>query len=278
MITRDDQVPYIRHYESLAEMVQHIAATPRLWSYATSERNQPSKSWDDGVGWHGALRLARDGWPEGIKALHAMAKLIPTSYAVTRGYDVAGDYPDVGRALGGDPRNMVRRGKVARPRPVVTIAVNMGISASIGGQRMMTYGAALCALVDRLEQRGVRVELRAVCAARTSGEFAVSVVVKHAEDTLDLSAVAFCTAHPAMLRRLILGAYERLPAKFQSKSYGSPTPPKPYHFVDLPDDALILGGAQAAPAECATLEGAAKWMEVQINAKFGANVAELEVV
>lgn len=280
MIVIDEDRRFVRQFSSLLEMVDFIRSTPSQWLSTSSVRDPAKESWDDNVGFEGALRLAADGWPDGVREIFASAALVPTSYATTRGYDVAGEYPDVARALGGDPRCMVRRGKTYRPRPVITIAMNVAVRWDVPAVVKANYGAALTGLVDRLEQRGVRVELYAANAANgpvTGQKISVAWCVKRAEDAVDLSAIAFSVAHPAMSRRLCFAAHERSPRRHELFGYGRPQMKlDASYFIDLPEETLYLGGPQAAIDECRTLEGATKFLELQINAKFGERIAELE--
>lgn len=282
MIEHRNGRKFVRQYDSLYEIVQHLRGTARSWSQDEARRAPPYKSWDDGVGYKGALRLAAEGWPEGVRQIQAMAQLVSTGQLPTRSFDVAGDYPDVSRALGGDPRNMVRRGRVQTPRPTVTIAVNVCVNRAVDGTMKMNYGAALTGLVDRLESKGVRVELLCTDAAvKEGGQHMISTAwtVKRAQDTLDLSAIAFSVAHPAMARRLCFAMYEHCPSDLEMYGYGAPVRALlPEHFIDLPEDTLYLAGTHGAPNECRTLESAVKLVELQINTAAGDNIATLEAL
>lgn len=281
MIEQRNGRKFVRQYDSLYEIVCHLRDTKRSWSQNEALRAPAYDSWDAGVGYEGALRLAAEGWPEGVQQIQAMAQLVPTGQLPTRSYDVAGDYPDVSRALGGDPRNMVRRGKVQTPRPTVTIAVNVCVNGMVDGKMKMNYGAALTGLVDRLESKGTRVELLCTDAATKDFGHMISTAwtVKRAQDTLDLSAIAFSVAHPAMARRLCFAMYEHCPPDLEMMGYGAPVRALlPEHFIDLPEDTLYLAGTHGAPDECRTLERAVKLVELQINVAAGDNIATLEAL
>lgn len=282
MIEHRNGRKFVRQYDNLYEIVGHLRDTARSWSQNESVRAPAYKGWDDGVGYEGALRLAAEGWPDGVRQIQALAQLVPTGQLPTRSYDVAGDYPDVSRALGGDPRNMVRRGKTNAPRPTVTIAVNVCVNGMVDGAMKMNYGAALTGLVDRLESKGTRVELLCTDAAIQQGGLhmiSTAWTVKRAQDTLDLSAIAFSVAHPAMARRLCFAMYEHCPTDLEMFGYGAPVRALlPEHFIDLPEDTLYLAGTHGAPHECRTLEGAVRLVELQINTAAGENIAMLEAL
>lgn len=275
-----------RHYTSLVEMVQHAEQAEHLWPERSSRTERASPAWDAGVGYAGALKLASEGWPEGIKQISAMAHLVSTGSVATRGYEVAGEYPDIGRALSGDPKNMVRRGSKRAPKPVVTIAVGLSMSGAVNSRLPMNYGAALAGLIDRLESYGVRIELHAAGAVQGHGNFgeqaqvSVAVCLKRPEDAMDHSAIAFAIAHPAMFRRLMLSAFEKTTVNhYPGPSYGKPvTRFTEEHYCDLPEGATILNGVQAAAQESETFQGAVKFLQLQLNVQALANIAELEVL
>lgn len=279
VILKDPEL-LVRHYDSMLDMVDHIRAAPRQWRNQHSWSEPASLGWDGAVGYDGALRLAYDGWPEGVRQIHALARLVHSGQLPTRGFDVAGEFPDVPRALGGDPRNMVTRGCRAAPKPVVTIAVGLQMSAGTTGKLAMNYGAALVGLIDRLESQGVRIELHATAAIEYgSAQVSVALCLKQAGDALDQSAIAFAIAHPAMFRRLMFAAWERTPSKWEFPSYGYPLKRmNKRHFIGLPENTIILTGVCGAIQESQTLEGAVKFLELQLNVSALENVAELEVL
>lgn len=270
----------VRHYDSMLDLVDHLRTAPTQWRAGHAQREPESLGWDGAVGYAGALRLAQDGWPEGVRQIHALARLLPSGQLPTRGFGVAGEFPDVPRAIGGDPRCMVTRGARSKPRPVVTIAVGLQMSAATTGRLAMNYGAALVGLIDRLEAQGVRIELHAAAAIQYGNmEVNAAVCLKQAGDPLDQSAIAFSIAHPAMFRRLMFGAWERMPQPWEMPGYGYPLKRMtPRHFIGLPENTIILSGVCGAIQESKTLESAVKFLELQLNVSGLENVAELEAL
>lgn len=256
-------------FDNLLDMERWVSDTPQKWSYTDSVRNAPSRSWDLGVGMAGAKRLMRDGWEDGVKQLHALAATVPNNVIVTRQYGTAGELPDVPRYLAGDPLNMVHRGKTKVPKPTMTIVVSIGASCMVDAQEMWNFGAALTALVDRLESRRVRVELMGAWVSLLQVRFCASWHIKRAEDHLDLSAVAFSLAHPAMLRRIGFTVMERMPQQYQQPGYGRPTSDmRRTDFVDLPEGALLIGGIGTSGGQCSTMAGALAYAKASINKAY----------
>ena len=93
----------------------------------------------------------------------------------------------------------------------------------------------ICALVDAIEYAGHRTEV--ICNEATSmgqdsnsrkgmnkerGWFETSVVVKKSSQPLEMTDLAFCLAHPAMLRRIMFSVAEIEGWSDVSSGYGIP--------------------------------------------------------
>lgn len=280
MLLHDDKARWAVQFSNLSELVEWLRNTPRVWRQESSKRHH-EHSWTLGASYDDALRLASQGWEDGVKQLHALSAAVPNSVIYTTEYGIAGERPDVPRFLSGDPLHMIHRGRAKVPKPTMTIALNIRASAAVRAQDIANFGAAICALVDRLESRRVRVELLALFATknmRLNKRWAVSWTVKRPEDQLDLSAVAFSYAHPAAMRRLGFAAMERSPAAMEEIGYGRDGGCLPGDFIDLPEGALLINGVDHNPDACRTMEGALAFAKKAINDAAGEPIAELEVL
>lgn len=268
--------------ESLADLVHWLQSTPATWGHVrSSQTSQATRQWDLGVGYDGALRLARDGWEDGVAAIAAEIATLPNKARPERIYDYAGDFADAPRAAAGDPFSMVRRGQGHRHRPVMTIAVNTVASGGTRADVLARFGAAMVSVIDRLENKGVRVELYGAMVVNLSPvNVGASWLVKGAGDPLDLSAVAFGIGHPAVMRRLGFACVERSPAT-PTSSYGQCASVKRSSFVDIAPDALLIDGVGESfyMGQNKSLAEMVKVAEDQINAASikltGEPIAEL---
>lgn len=245
MLVRDENKLIVRFADNLPDLEQWLQAKPRDWSIQCSRSNKAEASWDRSVGYDGALRLAKTGWSEGARDILFSALEVPPVKAESDlRYDVAGDMPDVARFSAGDPLHMVSRRKQKINKPVVHLVVNVVCSGAVGAKQFMTYGGALTALVDQIENTGRRVELDAISIVECRGKrLLVGWKVKQAGDALDLSAIAYSVAHPAAFRRLMFAMYERTPRNCEDYGYGYPAPATQADCaaIDAPD-ALLLDG------------------------------------
>lgn len=276
---------YVAQFNNLMEMVDHITATPRVWRAKSSQSAGRDYEWDLGTGFDRAVAMASEGWEEGVNKVSALVASIPTGQRAERTYSLGGDYPDVARAISGDPFNMVRRGNAHKPRQTMTIVVNVCCSAGTSATRMANYAAAMVSIIDRLENRGVRVELLGCAVVQTNNKrCSVVWTIKQAGDPLDLSAVAYGLGHPGVFRRLAFAVWERTPARYESIGYGYPVPVTEEDVLNLPADALLIDGLQKGfiGSGAGTLQDAVDTAEQQINAAAirmtGEPIAELEAL
>jgi hypothetical protein len=275
MIIRDETIDRTRYYramgESLDDVQQWLRTSPKTWSSSSSVMNRASESWSLGVEYDQALKLAQLGWSEGAKDLsdRLAAHMPPRDKEDSWRYDVAGELPDIGRYLAGDPAHMRRHGHPKGHRPIISIAVNIRLQASVKASAMANYGAALVAIIDRLEHTGRRVELIATFATE-QGKARVSCgwLVKKAGDPLDLAAVAFSIAHPAASRRIGFAMYEHSAVPTNS-GYGYGLTLREEDLIDPLPGTYCLSGLNDNTTRCHSLDDAIAFVRAQVNKAAG---------
>lgn len=187
-----------------------------------------------------ALRLARQGWPEGRERVERIrarivdrvtSRMRVTEYEAT----VAGPIFDLGAYLQDDPEFMLvpveRETTDTNNGPVVRVLINLSASSSVDPDIITRRGAATLALADALERAGKRVEIVATFgASRGTARAMQYVTVKRSGDYLNVDAAAFALAHPSSLRRLSFAVWESSPEHIRqaiglhnSGGYGIPT-------------------------------------------------------
>ncbi|TXH55764.1 MAG: hypothetical protein E6Q97_08100 [Desulfurellales bacterium] len=222
MLNRVEDKLHILHGDDLPDAIDFVDRTARLWPDDSSVTNTAERDWDFNSGWHGALKLARSGWEQGIAKLQFEAASVQQAAQLKmKVMSYAGEYPDVARFCAGEPAHMVMHRRVSKP--VINLIVNVCCSGSVKAASFAAYGAAVAALIDQLENEGHRVELDVVGVNGHSGKgrSICGWKVKRAGDALDLNAVAFSIAHPAAFRRIMFAMLERLPKHLHTWGYGS---------------------------------------------------------
>lgn len=178
-----------------------------------------------------ALGLAREGWPEGRERVLAMLARLghvmgSRNMRLEPVHDVEGSYPDVARFVEGDPENMVqlREDVGGGCGKVVTIAAANSYTSDVTAEQAARRGAAVVAVIDAIERSGRRVELWIVNACKSTesgvkGGMIHEVLVKAAQEPLELDRLAFAFMNTASARRLSWAIRERFHRKIR-KAWG----------------------------------------------------------
>ena len=189
-----------------------------------------------------ALRLGRDGWPEGVERLNKhlnrlkvdhLQAVSSSAYRVSRSF--AGSRVNVPAAVSGNPKSMFRmdRKEGLSTGGHVRIYVQLGCPYNTTVDERFIYGAALAGLIDELEARHIRVELmgnlnlflRGFRIPKRGSFNAVScnVLVKSLDQPLDMDRLAFVLCNMAFVRRLGFSYIEQFAMCLSSlKDYGAP--------------------------------------------------------
>lgn len=265
--------------DSLADVQSFLELTPRKWSSNSSSSNTAEHSWDLGVGYRGALELTKTGWLAGAQDLSSRLSTFmpPRDKDDSWRYDVAGELPDIGRYLAGDPAHMRRHGHPKGHRPIISIAINIRTTWSIKATQMANFGAAMCAIIDMIEHTGRRVELVATCLGNSNQtRLSCGWTVKKAEDPLDLAAVAFSLAHPAAFRRIGFAMFERSILRNDSLYTLPLTTFKEFDLIDPLPGTYCIDGLNNHQTRARTIEDALALAVELVNTAAGEELVTLE--
>jgi hypothetical protein len=213
--------PYYRtHFESLGDFLK-ASRLPSVSSAKASKREGRNEEEFSGTrNFEQALDLVEKGWPEGRKKLMTAMATAQSSPTFTQSItmDVAGAYPIAALAAAGDPCSMVDLAPVEdRVRPVVRLLIQRAGSAAYSVDEFMSYGAAIMSYIEGLEGAGFRCEITLCFASdlTSDGDQFLTVLVKRAEEPIELDRMAFVMVHPAMFRRICFAVYETIPGLSQ---------------------------------------------------------------
>lgn len=241
------------------------AKTP---SYNSSQEVSSSPNpWEGTKTFGEAMELATNGWTAGeetigkisAKVLAKVTSLIQRDEVV---YDVEGIGLDVAEYLNGVPECWQRfESHMAEGEGIkhIRLVYNATASAGIEPNIMAARGAAVAALVQALEYAGARVEVWAIpiairCGWGGSGkgpDFEARVLVKAADQDLDMSRVAYALAQPSMLRRIGFALLEGHEGAMKAAGYSYGHPATTLDKGDVYIDSARLGEAQWTKEESA---------------------------
>jgi len=167
-----------------------------------------------------ALKLAETGWAEGAQQVIALRDKFDSFLQAQKsarvgayGYEVSGDWLDVGRYLDGEPECFgieVNDGEIVSQK-VVSLRLNNTVSAAVTTEQIIRRGLTVLLAVDLLEACGLRVEV-IVCQATyyygTKDHREMNLTIKDANQPVDIDRLAFWIAHPSAFRRFGFSYFE----------------------------------------------------------------------
>lgn len=211
------------------------------------EPGDQSRGGSMGASWYGtssfeeALSLVRGGWPIGLAKVEEIysrlyravgEKIKKTDFE----YNVSGSVVDVGRFCSGEPECFMEftEKTVEGPGRIVTITVNMFVSAGIDERTVFLRGAGVLTLVDALEEAGYSVAINGRYYMKGKGhdrheDFLFPV--KRPGEAVESDRLAFVFCHRSMTRRLMFATGEHLKGFRENAGhnprgyYGSPVSP-----------------------------------------------------
>lgn len=207
-------------YHSIYELSRALETTPAGNFSRTYDRPEFCPFTFDATS-----RALMHGWHEGTREIHALKAAISTTEDLSLGghdvaYDVTGDWIDMGAYMDGTPECMGSITPQHVIKDTVTIVVNATAHAGISELSIRIRGAAITALIERLQD-----------------EYEVNLIVGISNDTwkgrmevawyIDLSdefsrdVVAFAVAHPGFLRRAFFALLEQARNTDNCHEYGT---------------------------------------------------------
>jgi hypothetical protein len=249
-------------FGSVAELTEYCAKQERdtrNLDHTSSERG--SNSFCDGDTYTEAIGKTESGCPETLKAVELAVENIraitapeQTSAWVTS-REVIGDCWDMGAVIAGVPECAIsthpyerREDSTIQRDKVLTIALGVCVSAIVTPAAIQRRGAALVALVDALEHFGIRCEVRVEIGSdwkvgskgkNGAGFSLMSLLLKEADQPLEISRLSYCVAHAGFFRRVGFAWMERLQDVTVTYGYGKPCDIRKHFGDEACEDAGI---------------------------------------
>jgi len=167
------------------------------------------------IGWHAkpdyagtrdmdeALRIAREGWADGLGLMSQLVTPEPVSKRRSR--SVTGGAVNVGRMLAGHPDHMTKRRRIVGKR-IITVFVETVMWQGITVNTAILRVIIIAAMIDKLEADGYSCNIVGVyCGYRRDGNeaYQTAIRIKDAGEALSVADISFAFGHPSFGRRLI---------------------------------------------------------------------------
>ncbi len=219
-------------YNTWDQFVRAADNTTDLNPGRNESRNATNPSWYGTTNWQETMDLALRGWPEGLRKIKDQVNILerfmsPRQPRKELVYAVQGPgILDFNRYQQGRPDSWVVREDVdvqdGQSTVIVPLVFNLSTSSGVSPETMFRRGATICALIDILEHSRTRVEVMAVEHADYGrGTYTWKVILKKAQDHLDMDRMAFALCNASVLRRLMFSLSEQHVPNLPL-GYGSP--------------------------------------------------------
>lgn len=209
---------YTQKFNTMMEFYNFIVTAPNNTTFRNENDSETNS--EDFTGtrdFKQAADLFLNGWDSGISAIKGCGNdfSAPANKAIVRNYYVGGS-PNVARAMQGLPDSMRQVYRVPQKQKVLTLFIDMCVSARIKRKRYMECGCYLYQAVREIERQGTRVQIITGFADRIDGKpeliICPEIVLKRASENVDAGRLSFALAHMGMFRRLGFKYIETCPA------------------------------------------------------------------
>lgn len=198
-----------KNYDTVSEYLADISRQDSGVANNSQATGRKGFFWTETYG--DAVALAQTGWAEGVArvakhrdGLSAWLDAAKAAKAKSFGWDVTGDFIDVGRVLSGEPECCGAEFETGENNAsrVASIRLNACVSGCVSADTIAARGVAVLVAVDLLESCGIRCEVIVSQGTETAGlQIDGNVIVKHPSEIADPDRLAFAVAHPSFFRR-----------------------------------------------------------------------------
>lgn len=237
-------------YNTWDQFVRAADNTTDLNPNRQTSRAMDNPTWQGSANWEETMDLAIRGWPAGLRKIKEQISILerfmsPKQPRQELAYAVQGPgILDFNHYQQGRPDSWVVRQDVdtqdGQSTVIVPVVFNLSTSSGVDTETMFRRGAIVCALIDILEHSRIRCEVLAVeHATYDRGTFTWKVMLKKAQDHLDMDRMAFALCNASVLRRLMFSLAEQHVPNLPG-TYGSPATWKEDGAINIDSASLFI--------------------------------------
>lgn len=163
-----------------------------------------------------ARKYVRVGWESGTAQITGRDPRYSVLDVESREFALLdeGSEPDVGAFLNGEEHSMGDWIDAVLPKPLVRIAVDIGISSAVQVEQKLRVGRSVLMCIETLRASGYPTEVDVVETVdhwSCSGTTTTVIHVQKADRPVHAALLAFYVAHPSAMRRAVFALQEELP-------------------------------------------------------------------
>lgn len=237
----------IAEFDSIYEFYKYLCDTPfndafRWEHHSSVEGNYRFTSTQN---FEEAVNLMKDGWTDMAKKLNTKLQVNEKKSEMVNKRkmvnSVAGFQPIVPLYLAGVPTNMVSQKMVPVKQKIINITKSVSYNAGVSTETIIEESVKAMQIVKKLEAMGYRVNLSiALGSIEPDRQLFSKVCIKHANEKLNVSKLAFPLVHPSMLRRLFFRFIEVCPDTTKSFTWGYGRPATADQIKKIYSEEIIL--------------------------------------
>lgn len=201
-------------FDDITDLVQYLKAPIQTSKIFKENESSLREGTDDG--WHDfrtyqealeGLELGTDKYFNEFKQNIKKVKDYLASQEIQKvaGYknDIVGFSPIVPNAIIGNPINMINSNIKAKPSPVAKIIIEKANNAGVNSEDMISFYAIIMALVDTLEQKGIRCEVWTSAVFKEDEEvYLYKLKLKNFNQPMNTYKIQFPIISTDMFRRI----------------------------------------------------------------------------
>ncbi len=223
-------------FEDINDLVQYlktVKTNDKVFDHESSETLGLDDGWHDFESYPKALEgleLGTDKYFNEFKQNIKKVKDYLSSQEIQKlaGYknDVVGFSPIVPNTIIGNPINMINSNKKEKPIPTAKIMIEKANSSGVNSADMISFYAIITALIDILEQKGIRCEIWMSDSFLESPEvYVYKLKLKDFNQPINMYKIQFPIIATDMFRRIgfkLLETNQELKDRDWNWGYGSP--------------------------------------------------------
>ena len=242
-----DGIKSISEFDSINEFYKYLCDTPfnKAFRWAHHSSVEGDYRFTSTQNFEEAVNLMKDGWTDMAKKLNAKLQVNEKQNAMVNKRkmvnSVAGFQPIVPLYLAGVPTNMVQQKVIPVKQKVVNITKSVSYDVDVHTETIVEESVKAMQIVKKLEAMGYRVNLSiALGSIEPDRQLFSKVCIKHANEKLNVSKLAFPLVHPSMLRRLFFRFIEVCPDTTKSFTWGYGMPATADQIKKVYSEEIIL--------------------------------------